>query len=417
MTTLPNLTRRRRWPEAGSLLVALTVGAMVAAMPVTATAGASATRYAAPHGSGTACTQATPCSLRVAIEQAPGGADIYIPAGQGDYEFSSDLLTDAPGLHLHGTGGRPRLVSTGGELKLLGGTADNLLVLGSSDRTAMAFEDGAVADRIVVRGGSGVHACYMRDSTVTNSICQAATDGDLAVETDGSNVLRNVTLVGGTEAALLAYGRTDDCSCATATDTLVNVIARAGAGGVDLVANSDGTADVTIAASYSNYATTDTTGSGAQVNGDATNQTATPAFVDASTGNLHEAAGSPTIDAGIDDAANGDADIDGGDRSVGAATDIGADEWVTPPPDTEITKVTVRKAKHKARFVFRAHGAASGFKCSLARVKPGTPAAPSASCESPTTYRHLKSGTYRFKVRAVGPAGTDPTPAKKKFRI
>jgi hypothetical protein len=29
----------------------------------------------------------------------------------------------------------------------------------------------------------------------------------------------------------------------------------------------------------------------------------------------------------------------------------------------------------------------------------------------------LKPGKYTFKVRAVGPGGTDPSPAKKKFTI
>ncbi len=36
---------------------------------------------------------------------------------------------------------------------------------------------------------------------------------------------------------------------------------------------------------------------------------------------------------------------------------------------------------------------------------------------SPQTYKHLKPGKYRFAVRAVGPGGTDPSPAKKRFKI
>ena len=38
-----------------------------------------------------------------------------------------------------------------------------------------------------------------------------------------------------------------------------------------------------------------------------------------------------------------------------------------------------------------------------------------AACRSPKTYKHLKPGKHRFRVRAVDGAGTDPTPATRKF--
>jgi predicted phage tail protein len=39
------------------------------------------------------------------------------------------------------------------------------------------------------------------------------------------------------------------------------------------------------------------------------------------------------------------------------------------------------------------------------------------SCSSAKTYKHLKSGRYTFKVRAVNSVGPDLTAAIKKFKI
>jgi hypothetical protein len=147
------------------------------------------------------------------------------------------------------------------------------------------------------------------------------------------------------------------------------------------------------------------------------NQTAAPVFVDATAGDFHEVSGSPTVDAGVNDAANGTTDLDGNPRTVNGATDIGAyetSEQSPTPPDTEITKSTIKPGKHKATFDFEAIGEADGFECAL--VRSGK-AATFAACNSPKSYRNLKLGTYKFKVRALNTAGVDATPAVKKFKI
>jgi len=40
-----------------------------------------------------------------------------------------------------------------------------------------------------------------------------------------------------------------------------------------------------------------------------------------------------------------------------------------------------------------------------------------AQTQPPKTYRHLAPGSYRFEVRAVGAAGTDRTPAQRRFHF
>jgi hypothetical protein len=82
-------------------------------------------------------------------------------------------------------------------------------------------------------------------------------------------------------------------------------------------------------------------------------------------------------------------------------------------PDTTVTASKIKAAKHKATFTFTGTSA-TGFQC---RLKKAHHAASYASCSSPRTYKHLSGGKYKFFVRAVGPGGTDGSPAKVPFKI
>jgi hypothetical protein len=91
---------------------------------------------------------------------------------------------------------------------------------------------------------------------------------------------------------------------------------------------------------------------------------------------------------------------------------------VTPPqeepPDTLLRKhprkvVRTHGRRAKAVFVFAAEGSASGFEC---RVDRGH------FHECPRRFvRRYKPGRHVLRVRAVGPGGTDPTPAVFRFRV
>ena len=85
------------------------------------------------------------------------------------------------------------------------------------------------------------------------------------------------------------------------------------------------------------------------------------------------------------------------------------------PPTTKITKAKIKKKRKKATFKFTAGGQATGFECQLTRKHHRAP--DFKECRSPKVYKHLKRGNYTFKVRAVGPGGTDATPARKSFKI
>jgi hypothetical protein len=89
-------------------------------------------------------------------------------------------------------------------------------------------------------------------------------------------------------------------------------------------------------------------------------------------------------------------------------------------PDTRITKASVQRSKHRVKFSFKGVGGATSFQCALvppARKHHSKPRAHFATCRSPKTYAHLRPGSYTFEVRGRHGSLTDPTPAKKHFRI
>jgi hypothetical protein len=86
-------------------------------------------------------------------------------------------------------------------------------------------------------------------------------------------------------------------------------------------------------------------------------------------------------------------------------------------PDTTITNATVKRADRTARFKFKATDASGdvSFECKLTgqsdKLERWRP------CSSPRSYQGLKDGEHVFAVRATTDEATDPTAARKRFRI
>jgi hypothetical protein len=100
----------------------------------------------------------------------------------------------------------------------------------------------------------------------------------------------------------------------------------------DVLANQFNGGSASVALDHSNYATVSQGGGAtATLAGTGSNQTAAPRFVNVAANDFHEAVGSPTIDAGATDPANGVSDLDGNPRTIGSSTDIGAYEFVPAP--------------------------------------------------------------------------------------
>jgi fibronectin-binding autotransporter adhesin len=89
----------------------------------------------------------------------------------------------------------------------------------------------------------------------------------------------------------------------------------------------------------------------------------------------------------------------------------------TPPPPVPDTKlgskpkavVKTKKAKASVSFSFSATVAGATFQCKLDKGA-------FAACKSPKAYK-VRPGKHKFQVRAVGPGGTDATPASFSFKV
>jgi len=352
--------------RSGVAFVAVT--AALLAVPASASA---ANRFASPTGSGVACTQPSPCDLQTAIGAAPAASDVFVPGNLGDYNQAAAITPLNASIHIHGTNGRPRIVFSAGGLDLRqsdSATAINLRVESTSSSTAFLLGKHGGAANIIATNNNGGSACLLHgvldpmtgggSAALVDSVCWSTSSGAFALQTLGVNSLRNVTAIasGTNGEAIHAFAATLEAG----HDELVNVIARGGAGGHDLTAESDNTADVTIHVVYSNFANTFTTGAGSpaktHINGDTTNQNAAPLFVNASTGDFHQAAGSPTIDAGLSLTSIGETDFDGDPRIIGSATDIGADERPQPPSVTTETAEDVAPTSATLRGTVNANG-------------------------------------------------------------
>jgi hypothetical protein len=416
-------------------------------------AAGAAVRYAAPGGGSVlGCERATPCSLSYAIIAA--GADDEVVVTPGTYPVAATIEAVVPltirgevaSVPLAGESRRPRIVGAPGVTPLESSerlTVADLTVESSEtlSGTLYAVGDGSVFERLeLVATGETSNALRPgNDFTLTDSLLRASGKeaGALFLQgtETGSPALRNDTLIGsGQESTGLAVFVTNPA--ATVAIAATNVIASA-ATDVSAGATPGGTG--AIALDHSNFDT-----SSGQVSGSAT-QTAPPLFVDSAAGDFHQAAGSPTIDAGVADAANGPTDLDGNPRAYGGrygafsvcggaagppVPDIGAYEEIyaiavpamicRPPltrPNTRITAAKIRKPLGRATFRFKAVGRATGFQCRLIRGAKKTARLWFKKCSSPAIYRNLKPGRYRFFVRAINGPLADTTPAKRRFRI
>jgi hypothetical protein len=116
-----------------------------------------------------------------------------------------------------------------------------------------------------------------------------------------------------------------------------NVVARGGKYDVEVphLCGAPGSASIEVAImSHSNFrrAKVSETRPSSRVEDLGGNQDAEPLFATPPVLDIHQLAGSPTIDAGVATPQLGTADIDGEPRTQGSAPDIGADELVPPAP-------------------------------------------------------------------------------------
>jgi hypothetical protein len=144
-----------------------------------------------------------------------------------------------------------------------------------------------------------------------------------------------------------------------ATINLVNVIARA-ATALEAQTDSSG-AYATIIANHTNYQGKATIGTHAAIIDVGGNQSYAPMFVDWLHDDYRQVWTSWTVDAGVNDPANGAFDVDGDPRTIGT-TDMGADEFVRAPAATTGTASAVASASANVAGSVNPHGAPTTYR-------------------------------------------------------
>jgi hypothetical protein len=317
-----------------TLLSCALVGAVGAA------GAAAAQRYASPTGASSGfCTANAPCSLEWAVEKAFAGDEVLVKPG--DYSLSS-TLEDPYQITIHGIAGqaRPQLSFSGagqdGVRLTHGSSLQYVEIEQKANSLAVFAADSSVIDRAIARASGGDATAMVQNATIRNSIVVSSGTGGTAVETtvNGANTTSNyrhltaiATGSGGVaiKVQALSFGH--------ATVNASNVIARGGGGGASIKASTDNTGQALVNINYSNFGASGPSGAGAAIAEGNHIQHLLPAFVDAADGNYHQAPGSVTVDAGVDDVFTGNLDVDGQLRAMGTP-DIGADE-LSPAPAVE----------------------------------------------------------------------------------
>ena len=318
-------------------------------LAVPATASAAVVRHASPGGVDTVstCTAAEPpCSLKRAVETVAVAGDEVVLA-PGLYSPPSTVSINKA-ISVHGEAGQPapRVVRPSGQVFGVSGggtladvqleSAGAVLITSSTVErvTVLSAAGGLKASAVIVNGGG-----VLRDSFVRAE----SPEGRAVLASFGFITLVNVAAVA-TDPASSALRAESPSSGICLPQSQVelyatNVIARGGKYDVDVphlcAGNFNGNANVEAAfMSHSNFRRSMLNQSppDSRVVEMGGNQDTEPLFASPPALDIHQLAGSPTIDAGVATRQLGTGDIDSQARTQGSAPDIGADEYVPPPP-------------------------------------------------------------------------------------
>lgn len=417
----------------------------LALLAALASSAGAAPRYASPNGSGS-CAEGSPCKITVAVSGAHSGDTVILAGNEGSYGTTGAPLTTElkleNGVSMQGAPGQPMpqiysefpVASFNWAVRMEGGSGVKLSDVAIHVKNGVAaVHVNSTMERVLAMGESATGCDAGTGSTIIDSVCA----GRAGIFNSAGNfelTLRNDTIYGTAEAGLAMLSAGGGHAHIGASNTIVRGATT------DVEAHGFDTATVAVDLDHSNYANVKTEG-GATVTaaGSGANQTAAPLLTNPAANSFTQTANSPTIDAGINDAANGPLDLAGNGRTLAGRipcpviTDIGAYEYAAaslpacpqpvlisgsanPKKRPAAPTTTILKAKVKeltARFRFKgtdAGGASLKFECKLDGKKYHR-------CRSPKTYKNLQPGKHKFLVRAVSANGTDSTPAKRKFRI
>ena len=337
------------------------------ALVLAAPASAATMRHASPDGgnSGSNCTDGeAPCSLKRAVEAGAMDGDEVVLA-PGLYEPPSAVAISRP-ISVHGQAGQPRprvvrpsglvfTVGSGGTLADVQAEAPGTVIGATAtvERViALAGPAGGTPAAVTITGGG-----VLRDSVVRT---EAANGRAVTAQSGVVNLLNVTAIATGAGASALYADSTLGGICLPSSQIelhATNVIARGGQYDVDVphLCGSGGLSTEVAFLTHSNFrrAKLNQTAPSSRIEEGGGNQEVDPLFAVPASLDFHELAGSATIDAGIAAPKLGTGDLDNEARAQGAAPDIGADEFVPPPPEPD-TRRPVASLLRVSPAAFRA---------------------------------------------------------------
>lgn len=330
-------------------------GLVVISLPLLPSSAAlAATRYAAPGASGNCSSEAEACQLKTAMEGANASDTVVLLGDRGSYGTAEAPLSEAIGSPkpgepavLEGAPGQPRPViytsaavgidfaeesSTPGEEQATALSGVEVRELAANH---VAVESAGSIDHVIARASGDSVACRpvgleAGTHVLVDSLCVGEGEASKAMYITapaGGHTqieLRNDTLYAGGPRSrgleVLSEGRTTNVS---ATNVIIH------GQGEDLD-SPEGRVNLTF--SHCDFAVSSLSKEATEVESPTGSDQRGPAlFVNAGAGDFEEAQGSPTIDAGVTEAADGETDLAGRPRVIGSSTDIGAYEAMDAP--------------------------------------------------------------------------------------
>jgi hypothetical protein len=341
--------------------------------------------------------------------------------------------------NIHGVLGQPRPVITLNDSHAFGafdvstGKTVSYLSVQSTVSDRGIFIGGGTVDAVIARAtGSFGATCQHTSGILRDTACIATSASGIAagvsVGTSGalSPVLRNVTAISlGGSGFGLDYRVSGGGSL---TVSAKSVIADGGSADIRVGGTSPSTSTLTV--DHSNFATTSVLAGGTVTDG-GNNQSSAPMLA---SDHVHQLSGSPTIEAGAVDGSSGATDVDGQNRTLGAAPDIGADElghptttstacspasvhFAAPTTCTLTVTDTAAGATTPTGTVALSSDTSGGFfgsggTCTLSMVSSS-----SASCQVTYTPGQVGDGSHDLTGTYVGDSTHEPSQGSTSLTV
>jgi len=322
---------------------------------------------------------------RLTLARTAGSSVAALTATGGTFELRDSIVVSTTGPAVSVTGGAGNLVQRS-TIAAPAASADAIRLASSNagpkaltvDSSILVGGAGGAAARVVTTGVAG-------DAALTLNHVTAVSQGGLVL--DGSGAL----------STLLPPGPAGSIT-ANVNSSIVHGVSSARANGLPVAGNS-------VNATYTNSdADLIAPAAGVTVTKDATPRNKDG---DLFGKNLRLKPGSPAIDKGGPLAAGeSDTDVDGEPRTNGAATDIGADEFVNAKPSVKFTaEPNPVRAGQTVTFTARATDPNGDGDVTTYGFDFGDGSKPQVAGSASAAHSYAKEGTYKVQVAALDRGG------------